>query len=177
MTASTLSGEEYRLEWASWLTEVFGNAVTQNPGSGTFLQTLTFAPREWERDSIGSLGPTRSRVMRAGRRYERVLMSSLARPSYFGVRELGGWNGRAHLHFLISCAERAVISEATLRHSLSEGFVKGIPCTMSPTEYVSKYVSKSDGDWWVAGGPAFHGGGGRSAGPSVGGRANRPELF
>lgn len=144
LTASTLS---YREAYEEWLSRVFS-------GVSTDLVTLTFAPRSWERDVIGPTGPTQSRVMRAAARFERVLMRSLAKPSWFIVREYGGMNGRAHLHCLVSSVDPVVIREATEGH-LGDGFGKISHVKMSAVEYVVKYVSKSDRSWWSGGGPLY----------------------
>lgn len=158
MTASTLSASEYRGEWAQWLTGVFA-------GVSTSLITLTFAPRAWEFDPLGPLGPTKSRVRRAAHRFERSLIRALARPSFFIVSEVGGWNGRVHLHSLVSSTDRSVIRAAAAGH-LKDGFTNEKVCAMSPSDYVSKYVSKSDQDFWLAGGPLFRGTGGVLSGCS-----------
>lgn len=144
----TATGLSYREEWSGWLARVFS-------GHSTSLVTLTFAARPWERDSVGTTGPTRSRVQRAAFRLEELLTRSLARPSWFIVREFGGMNGRAHLHCLISSEDSVVIREALARHQSREGFVSLRSCELSPVEYVTKYVSKSDSDWWRAGGPLW----------------------
>lgn len=148
LTASTLSGAEYREVWAEWLTKVF-------EGHPTDLVTLTFAPRPWECDQFGATGPTRSRVIRAADRFEKSLTSAVARPSWFMVREVGGMNGRAHLHSIVSDPELSSTRAAIASHAGKDGFVKLSKRMISPVEYVAKYVSKSDGDFWRAAGPLF----------------------
>lgn len=138
----------YREEWSAWLTKVFQDQPTE-------LITLTFAPRAWERDGIGPTGPTRSRVERAAYRFERLLTHSLGSPSFFIVREFGGMNGRAHLHSIVSSLDRAVIREGESVHRTKDGFVNIRRHAVSVAEYVSKYVSKSDRDFWLAGGPLW----------------------
>lgn len=86
-------------------------------------------------------------------------MRALAKPSFFMVRELGGMNGRAHLHSIVSDPELSSTRAAIASHAASDGFVKLSKRMISPVEYVAKYVSKSDGDFWRAGGPLFGAGG------------------
>ena len=148
MTASTLSAREYREDWGEWLTSVFGASPTE-------LVTLTFAPRVWECDAFGPTGPTRSRVERAAYRFERLLSRALGRPSFFIVRELGGWNGRAHLHSIVSSLDRTVIREGESVHRTKDGFVNIRRSTINVADYCAKYVSKSDRDFWLAGGPLW----------------------
>jgi len=148
LTGRGLSNGGLREAWSEWLTRVF-------EGHSTDLVTLTFAPRAWECDSLGPTGPTRTRVTRAGVRFARSLTRALARPSFFMVREVGGMNGRAHLHSIVSDPELSSTRAAIASHAAKDGFVKLSRRTCSPVEYVTKYVSKSDGDWWRAGGPLF----------------------
>lgn len=82
-------------------------------------------------------------------------MRAMARPSFFIVRELGGMNGRAHLHSIVSDPGLSSTRAAIASHAERDGFVKLSMRTGSPVEYVAKYLSKSDGDWWRAGGPLF----------------------
>lgn len=67
-------------------------------------------------------------------------------------------NGRAHLHSIVSDPEQSSTRAAIASHAAREGFVKLSQRKISPVEYVTKYVSKSDGDWWRAGGPLFRAG-------------------
>lgn len=152
MTArSLLTAEEYRSVWAKWIGQVFKmpEAIESECRS---LVTLTFATRPWELSGQPGL----SRVTRAGRRFEQSLTRALARPSWFGVLERGKLNGRMHLHWLISCQDDVPMYAAMRSHRAKEGFADVVTSRQtSPAEYVSKYVSKSDGDWWSAGGPLF----------------------
>lgn len=149
MTATGLfqtGNKELRQEWSTWLRTVFD-------GWPTTLTTLTFASRPWEREGTPSL----SRVRRAAKSYETLLTKSLDPVSYFIVLERGGWNGRMHLHSLTYCKGDAPTSSATEAHRESQGFVSVRQVAMSAEQYVTKYVSKSDSDFWLAGGPLFRG--------------------
>jgi len=109
LTASTLSGREYREVWVEWLSKVF-------EGEPTDLVTLTFAPRPWECNQAGSRGPTRSRVERAGSRFAKLLTRAVGSPTFFIVREYGGMNGRAHLHSIVSSTDQSATREAIASH-------------------------------------------------------------
>jgi hypothetical protein len=172
LTARGLSGEELRGHWAEWLSQVFGAAETS-------LATLTFATRGYELKGV----PGISRVQRAGRRFASRLTMCQARPSFFVCMEKGSWNGRRHLHSLISCGDSAVTREVLEAHRMREGFVDLSHRAGSVTEYVTKYLTKSDDDFWLAGGPLFElqsgldisGRSGYISGG--GGRSVRPELY
>lgn len=152
LTTRGLSAEEYRGAWSDWLVKVFGGASTSgSDSSSTSLVTLTFAPRPWELSGC----PGISRVQRAGRKFARRLTRALESPSFFIVLERGSWNGRMHLHSLISCRDVAPIRGAMRLHEETEGFSHRVVTSLTPAEYVTKYVSKSDGDFWLAGGPLF----------------------
>lgn len=140
---TTRSLSEYRGAWAEWLSKVFQDQPVT-------LATLTFAPRPWERSGV----PGISRVQRAGRKFAALLTASLAGPSYFLCMEVGSWNGRRHLHSMIYCPDESVIREALARHR-TEGFFDLSHRPGSVVEYVTKYVSKSDTDFWLAGGPLW----------------------
>lgn len=149
LTGRGLSNGGLREAWSEWLLKVFQDRESD-------LVTLTFAPRPWECDWQGATGPTRTRVTRAAGRFEKFMTTSLGSPSFFMVREFGGMNGRAHLHSIVWCEELSSIRAGIASHAVRDGFVKlSTRIGSSASEYVTKYLSKSDGDFWRAGGPLF----------------------
>lgn len=140
-----------RDSWVEWLTERFSGLPTLR------FTTLTFAPTPYELRIKAE--PSFSRVVRAAKDFEKFLIFSQGKASFFGVMEIGKWNGRRHLHFLISGLDGELMRAAIGYHEWRSGYsaTRTLESTGGIPGYVTKYVMKSRDPFWIAGGPAFDG--------------------
>lgn len=140
--------QELASEWTRWLSHVFSEAQQLK------LISLTFAPTSYE--VVRGLAPSRSRALRAATAFEKALLTTLERPSFFAVIERGALAGRLHIHALVDGAP-AALKIALASHRETSGYVdvKDVSQIGGVSAYVTKYVTKqADADWWASG-PLF----------------------
>lgn len=142
--------KERRNAWSAWLTSVFDDQLTE-------LVTLTFSTSPWQQ-ALTEKGPTETRVLRAARSFQRDLIAQ-GNVSFFGVVEQGAWNGRRHIHTLVTqpSREQWLLRETLARLRTNEGLVDVRPVSSigGASSYVTKYVTKSHDPSWFAGGPLW----------------------
>lgn len=144
------ASEERRGAWGSWLGTVFEDRLTE-------LVTSTFSTMPWQQ-ALTEKGPTESRVRRAAVKLQKEL-GAMDRVSFFGVIESGAWNGRRHIHCLVSQPDREqwLLRESLARMRSQNGLVDVRPVSSigGVAMYVTKYVTKSHDPYWFAGGPLW----------------------
>lgn len=143
---------ERRNAWSAWLTSVFDDQLTE-------LVTSTFSNLPWmQAMRVTDKGPTETRVLRAARAFQRDLIA-MGSVSFFGVVESGAWNGRRHIHTLVTqpSREQWLLRETLARLRTKEGLVDVRPVSSigGASSYVTKYVTKERDPFWFAGGPLW----------------------
>lgn len=133
---------EVREEYARWLTSVFGSSEVLTLGTFTFRSL-----------ALPNYKPGRQRVGNAAQKLVEKLESNGT--SAFVVAEEGTDTRRLHLHSLSNLDPlRLKIIQKWWRLKYGHNKVQFVMSRGGVSEYVTKYVTKSDMPFW-AGGPLF----------------------